>query len=257
LFPVHLCFPLRLNLKLIIDIFSNTHFFKVSNPPYIPACDMPGLMDGVRLFEDHGALCGGGDGLDVVRQLLEEAPALLVPTAAAAAAAATTVEAAAVGGGGGGGGAGSCSGSAISDGSSSTESSSSATGLLSGFEDIGNVWLEVDSSHPETLRAMFPPPSLASSCKPLPSLAPASSFASTTCVASTVSLALPAATPEEPKSAISTTKSLQPAVQPAGGLNCSAADPDGKGVFWVSSHLDFGGVPRFCVLGTSRPPLAE
>lgn len=228
----------------------------MSNPPYIPACDMPGLMDGVRLFEDHGALCGGGDGLNVVRQLLEEAPALLVPTAAAAA---TTVEAGAAGAGGS---AGSCSGSAISDGSSnagsSTKSTFSATGLLSGFEDIGNVWLEVDSSHPETLRAMLPPSSLASSCKPLPSLAPASStFASTTCVASTVSLALPAATPEEPKSAISTTKSLQPAVQPAGGLNCSAADPDGKGVFWVSSHLDFGGLPRFCVLGTSRPPLAE
>ena len=33
----------------------------VSNPPYIPAADMPGLAPEVRRYEDHAALCGGTD----------------------------------------------------------------------------------------------------------------------------------------------------------------------------------------------------
>ena len=53
----------------------------VSNPPYIPAPDMLGLDPEVRLFEDHVALDGGDDGLDVVWQILVAAPRLLVPGA--------------------------------------------------------------------------------------------------------------------------------------------------------------------------------
>ena len=49
----------------------------VSNPPYIPAADMPALEPEVRAHEDEGALCGGADGLDVIRQLLTAAPSLL------------------------------------------------------------------------------------------------------------------------------------------------------------------------------------
>ena len=49
----------------------------VSNPPYIPAADMPGLEPEVRAHEDEGALCGGADGLDVIHQLLTAAPSLL------------------------------------------------------------------------------------------------------------------------------------------------------------------------------------
>jgi release factor glutamine methyltransferase len=51
----------------------------VSNPPYIPAADMASLEPEVRLHEDANALCGGDDGLDVVRELLRVAPRLLDP----------------------------------------------------------------------------------------------------------------------------------------------------------------------------------
>ncbi len=42
----------------------------VSNPPYIPAADMPGLQREVRDFEPHLALVGGADGLDPYRRML-------------------------------------------------------------------------------------------------------------------------------------------------------------------------------------------
>lgn len=49
----------------------------VSNPPYIPQPDMETLQMEVIGFEDYGALCGGPDGLDVVKQVLEASPNLL------------------------------------------------------------------------------------------------------------------------------------------------------------------------------------
>lgn len=51
----------------------------VSNPPYIPRVDMGELAPEVVAYEDERALCGGDDGLDVVRELLRAAPALLDP----------------------------------------------------------------------------------------------------------------------------------------------------------------------------------
>lgn len=53
--------------------------FVVSNPPYIPARDMPALEPEVARYEDEGALCGGEDGLDVIRQLMGVVPGLLRP----------------------------------------------------------------------------------------------------------------------------------------------------------------------------------
>nr|WP_240644687.1 peptide chain release factor N(5)-glutamine methyltransferase [Paenibacillus paeoniae] len=44
----------------------------VSNPPYIPAADMPGLQREVRDYEPHLALEGGADGLDPYRRMLEQ-----------------------------------------------------------------------------------------------------------------------------------------------------------------------------------------
>jgi len=46
----------------------------VSNPPYIPWRDMATLDEDVRLFEDHGALCGGDDGMDVIRDIVARLP---------------------------------------------------------------------------------------------------------------------------------------------------------------------------------------
>lgn len=45
----------------------------VSNPPYIPSNEIQELQADVRDFEDHGALDGGADGLDVVSEVLTTA----------------------------------------------------------------------------------------------------------------------------------------------------------------------------------------
>lgn len=51
----------------------------VSNPPYIPDDEFPGLPPEVRAFEPSLALAGGRDGLAAHRRLLREAPEFLVP----------------------------------------------------------------------------------------------------------------------------------------------------------------------------------
>jgi release factor glutamine methyltransferase len=49
----------------------------VSNPPYIPTADLPGLQPEVRDYEPRGALDGGIDGLDLYRFIIPEAPGYL------------------------------------------------------------------------------------------------------------------------------------------------------------------------------------
>ncbi|MBL4818604.1 MAG: peptide chain release factor N(5)-glutamine methyltransferase [Deltaproteobacteria bacterium] len=50
----------------------------VSNPPYIKAADMPGLMKDVRDFEPHLALQGTGElGTDLHEEIIQQAPKLL------------------------------------------------------------------------------------------------------------------------------------------------------------------------------------
>lgn len=51
----------------------------VSNPPYIPSKDIAALQPEIVQFEDPGALDGGDDGLDIVRDLLCAAIYLLSP----------------------------------------------------------------------------------------------------------------------------------------------------------------------------------
>ncbi len=51
----------------------------VSNPPYIPSGDLAGLSPEVGAFEPRVALDGGLDGLDLVRALISDAAALVVP----------------------------------------------------------------------------------------------------------------------------------------------------------------------------------
>ncbi len=51
----------------------------VSNPPYVSAEAIQGLQREVRNYEPHLALTPGGDGLSIIRRLLNEAPNFLKP----------------------------------------------------------------------------------------------------------------------------------------------------------------------------------
>jgi release factor glutamine methyltransferase len=51
----------------------------VSNPPYVGQAEREALMRDVREFEPASALFAGGDGLDVIRDLVPEAAAVLRP----------------------------------------------------------------------------------------------------------------------------------------------------------------------------------
>jgi release factor glutamine methyltransferase len=51
----------------------------VSNPPYVSAGALPGLQREVRDHEPVVALSPGSDGLSVIRRLLNDAPAFLLP----------------------------------------------------------------------------------------------------------------------------------------------------------------------------------
>ena len=61
-----------------LDKGSDKHVFNfdvvVSNPPYIPRADMSTLSADVIDYESDQALCGGEDGLDVVRDIVERLP---------------------------------------------------------------------------------------------------------------------------------------------------------------------------------------
>ena len=51
----------------------------VSNPPYIPTEELAGLEPEVKQYEDQGALDGGIDGLDMIRDLILHSSSLLRP----------------------------------------------------------------------------------------------------------------------------------------------------------------------------------
>lgn len=51
----------------------------VSNPPYIPAAEMPGLQLEVRDFEPHLALFGGVEGTEIYHRIVPQAERLLNP----------------------------------------------------------------------------------------------------------------------------------------------------------------------------------
>uniref|UniRef100_A0A7S0UKF5 peptide chain release factor N(5)-glutamine methyltransferase n=1 Tax=Pseudo-nitzschia delicatissima TaxID=44447 RepID=A0A7S0UKF5_9STRA len=46
----------------------------VSNPPYIPRSDMDGLSEDVTRYESDTALCGGIDGMDVIKTIIRKLP---------------------------------------------------------------------------------------------------------------------------------------------------------------------------------------
>ena len=70
---------------LLAPLAGRTYDIILSNPPYIPAADIAGLMPDVRGYEPHLALDGGADGLDFYRRIMAEAPAMLKEGGAVAA----------------------------------------------------------------------------------------------------------------------------------------------------------------------------
>ena len=58
---------------------SGTFDLVLSNPPYIPAAGIAGLMPEVSAWEPALALDGGSDGLDCYRAILADLPRLLAP----------------------------------------------------------------------------------------------------------------------------------------------------------------------------------
>ncbi|REJ70881.1 MAG: peptide chain release factor N(5)-glutamine methyltransferase [Planctomycetota bacterium] len=54
----------------------------VSNPPYVADGEMDQLQPDIRLHEPHSALVAGPDGLNVIRSIIEQAPARLRPEGA-------------------------------------------------------------------------------------------------------------------------------------------------------------------------------
>jgi release factor glutamine methyltransferase len=61
------------------DAISEKFDLIVSNPPYIPTADIPGLMPEVAIHEPRAALDGGPDGLDAYRRIIAGLPRLLAP----------------------------------------------------------------------------------------------------------------------------------------------------------------------------------
>jgi len=53
--------------------------FIASNPPYVTTAQLDQLAPDIRDHEPHTSLCGGSDGLELIRRLIAFAPAHLVP----------------------------------------------------------------------------------------------------------------------------------------------------------------------------------
>jgi release factor glutamine methyltransferase len=51
----------------------------MANPPYVPDAEIPTLSPDIRNHEPAGALCGGPDGLSLLRRLVKAAPGWLAP----------------------------------------------------------------------------------------------------------------------------------------------------------------------------------
>jgi release factor glutamine methyltransferase len=61
-----------------LDRLRGTCDIITANPPYIPSAEIETLASDVKDFEPRLALDGGADGLDLVRKIVEHAPAFLV-----------------------------------------------------------------------------------------------------------------------------------------------------------------------------------
>lgn len=76
---VHQCLDLRLS-DLLAAVSDGERFdLIVSNPPYVPRDEITGLQPEVRDHEPVTALTDGGDGLSIIRSIVDGAPRFLEP----------------------------------------------------------------------------------------------------------------------------------------------------------------------------------
>lgn len=74
----HVSDRLQLTQSNVLEAAGSEEFdLIVSNPPYVPANELPTLQVEVRNFEPHSALSDGNDGLSVIRTIVDQAPAHL------------------------------------------------------------------------------------------------------------------------------------------------------------------------------------
>ena len=69
----------ELRLSDLFESIDGRFSLIISNPPYIPSAVIEGLQPEVRDFEPRLALDGGADGLDLIRRIIDGAPACLEP----------------------------------------------------------------------------------------------------------------------------------------------------------------------------------
>jgi release factor glutamine methyltransferase len=72
----------RLELKTsnVFDRIAENGFdVIVSNPPYVPKGELGALQPEVAQYEPHSALSDGGDGLSIIRRIIDDAPGHLRP----------------------------------------------------------------------------------------------------------------------------------------------------------------------------------
>lgn len=60
----------KISIRSIAERWKEKFDIIVSNPPYITSQDMINLQPEIVCYEDRSALCGGKDGLDVIKQVL-------------------------------------------------------------------------------------------------------------------------------------------------------------------------------------------
>lgn len=66
-----------LNGSVFADITEDNFHLIVSNPPYIPADDIPGLQTEVKDHEPHLALTDNSDGRSIIREIVKRSPHFL------------------------------------------------------------------------------------------------------------------------------------------------------------------------------------
>jgi release factor glutamine methyltransferase len=124
------------------DPFHEKFDIIVSNPPYIPQVDMLSLQPEVLQYEDPGALCGGDDGLKIIKDIIKASPYLIHTSTIDDDDIITTKD-----------------DDIVSDISTLQNNHFMNQDMLKDLklDTGGNVWFEIDTSHPDLLKQWVKP----------------------------------------------------------------------------------------------------